>query len=271
MTTYGRSWRFDSRTRDDLCALAGACTLVLPLGSTEQHGHHLPVSVDTAIVVALAERAVSQAAESVPVLMLPALPFGFAHHHLPFGGTISLRSETYVDVLIDIVGGLAEQGFDRLVLLNGHGGNDSAMRTALDRLSYEFGSTVHLAASSYWTLAADALAETGLDSTLVPGHAGHFETSMMLAVAPQLVRLDARPDDRGVTQPLGIVDLPGAHIRRPNLWGPSDGRTDDARQASADIGERAIADAADRIADFLIRFHHSAAEGSLSDGDLATS
>ncbi len=271
MTAHDTNWRFDAMTRDELRSLAGACTVVLPLGSTEQHGHHLPVSVDTTIVAALAERAVSHAAETIPVLMLPVLPFGFAHHHLPFGGTISLRSETYVDVLVDIVGGLAEQGFDRVVLLNGHGGNDAAMRTALDRLSYQLRSTVHLAAASYWIVAADALAQTGLESTVVPGHAGHFETSMMLALAPQSVQLDARPDDRGIARPLGMADLTGAHIRRPNLWGPSDGRTDDAQQASAHIGERAIADAADAIADFLIRFHRSATEGSLPDGNLATS
>ena len=111
MTNPLQAWRFDSYTRDQLNEMAKTSTLVLPLGSTEQHGHHLPVSVDATIVTHLAEAAVALASKQIPVLLLPTLPFGFAQHHLPFGGTVSLRSQTYINILTDIALGLAGQGF----------------------------------------------------------------------------------------------------------------------------------------------------------------
>ena len=254
-------WRFDALRRDQLNELAERATLVLPLGSTEQHAHHLPVRTDSAVITALAEAAVEEASQSAPILLLPTLPFGFAHHHLPFGGTVSLRSETYVNLLSDIATGLAEQGFRRLVFLNGHGGNDAAMRLAVDRLTYQTRLDMHLAATSYWIVAAEALKNLGFEESLVPGHAGHFETSLMLALAPGLVHLEDRPEDRKTSQPLGAPEIPSAHIRRPGLWAASDGRTDDARLASAEIGMRTLAEMTQLITGFLLRFHNSAQTG----------
>src|SRR5579872_4279698 len=82
MSDRSGNWRFDALTRDELRALAQEATVVVPLGSTEQHGHHLPVRTDTAIVTALAERAAERAVQHVPVLVTPTLPFGFAEHHI---------------------------------------------------------------------------------------------------------------------------------------------------------------------------------------------
>jgi creatinine amidohydrolase len=254
----GGTWRFDALTRDDLRQLAARATVVVPLGSTEQHAHHLPVSTDAAIVTAIAERAVELAAAHEPVLLAPTLPFGFAHHHVPFGGTVSLRSTTYLDVLTDIVTTLSREGFRRVVLLNGHGGNESAARLAADRVGYELQLDVNVAAGSYWVLAASFLETVDLPTGLVPGHAGHFETSMMLALSPELVRLDARPTDAEPTTPLGVPDHAGALIRRPGLWESSDGRTDDARLADADLGSRLLAGIVESVAEFLVAFHRSA-------------
>jgi creatinine amidohydrolase len=254
----GRAWRFDSLTRDDLCQLASRATVVVPLGSTEQHAHHLPVRTDAAIVTAIAERAVELAAAHEPVLLAPTLPFGFAHHHVPFGGTISLSSTTYLNVLTDIVTTLSLEGFRRIVLLNGHGGNESAARLAADRLGYELQLDVNVAVGSYWALAASFLETVDLPNGLVPGHAGHFETSIMLALSPEAVRLDARAADAESATPLGIPEHAGAHIRRPDLWESSDGRTDDARLADADLGSRILAGIAESVAEFLVQFHRSA-------------
>ena len=93
---------FDALTRDELNAAAATTSLVLPLGSTEQHAHHMPTRTDAAIVQAIAFRSATLAAEHIPILVAPTLPFGGAHHHLPFGGTISLTTSTYVDLLCEL-------------------------------------------------------------------------------------------------------------------------------------------------------------------------
>jgi creatinine amidohydrolase len=252
-------WRFDALTRDELVAAAPDYTVVVPLGSTEQHGHHLPVRTDAAIVTAVAERAVAEASRSCPILLAPTLPFGFAHHHLEFGGTVSIGGAAYVEVLCEIGRSLSRSGFRRLVFLNGHGGNQAAMALVADRLAYELAVPLSVATTSYWSVAGTALADIGVPGELVPGHAGHFETAMMLALDPELVRLESRPAPEPESQPLGRPDLPMATVRRPGLWAGSDGRTDDARLGSAEIGRSALAITVDAVAQFLVDFHRSVA------------
>lgn len=257
MTIPSHSWRFDAHNRDYLNNMADSSTLVLPLGSTEQHGHHLPVSVDATVVTHLAEEAVALASLQIPVLLLPTLSFGFAQHHLPFGGTVSLRSETYVNVLTDIVLGLASQGFRRLIFLNGHGGNESPMHLVVDSIASQNKIDIHIAGASYWKIAQESLLDLKFGDASVPGHAGHFETSLMMAIAPELVELQNRPDDLGKNQPLGVADIPQAHIRRPGLWEGSDGRTDDSHLASAQTGAKVLSDMTRVISNFFVQFHHS--------------
>lgn len=249
--------RFDRLTRDELADLAPKATVVVPLGSTEQHGPHLPVCTDTSIVTALAERAAGQAAAEVPVIVAPTLPFGFAHHHLPFGGTISIDLKTYLDVITSIGRGLVEGGFRRILFLNGHGGNDGPIRVVGDRLVVEEGLDVHVAAASYWSCAQDALSDLGLDIGPVPGHAGSFETSCVFALHPELVRADRIPPPEADLQPLAGVAMPGAAVRRPNSWEISDGRTDDSRHANAQIGEKVLATVSERVARFIVDFHRA--------------
>lgn len=245
---------FDALTRDELNASAATTTLVLPLGSTEQHAHHLPARTDAAIVRAIAFRSAGLAAEHIPVLVAPTLPFGCAHHHLPFGGTMSLTTSTYIDLVCELVIGLVREGFRSIALLNGHGGNDAAIRVVVDRIVHEQGHDVHLAAASYWSIAAAVLQSHGFDS---PGHAGTFETSLMLAIEPELVHLHRRSTDTADWTPLGRPELPGATIRRPGLWAISDGRTDDAGRAAAGLGAAMLGEIAAAVADFLVQFHRS--------------
>jgi creatinine amidohydrolase len=250
---------FDALTRDELNSAAATTTLVFPLGSTEQHAHHLPARTDAAVVQAIALRAAVLARAQIPVLVTPALPFGCAHHHLPFGGTMSLTTPTYIDVLCELVAGLAGEGFRSLMLLNGHGGNDGAIRVVADRVVHELGHDVHIAAASYWTIAASVLRAHGFDG---PGHAGHFETSLMLALEPELVHLGRRSADASDRTPLGRPDLPVATIRRPGLWTASDGRTDDASQATPELGEMMFEEITVAVAQFLVEFHRSTPAGA---------
>lgn len=249
--------RFDELTRDELNELAPRATVVVPVGSTEQHGPHLPVCVDTAIITHLSQAAVRSASAEAPVVITPTLPFGFAHHHQPFGGTISLSMDTYLQVLTDIGRSLVTAGFRRILFINGHGGNAGPVAQITDRLVHEDRVDAHVGATSYWFCASDVLAELDLDGAPKPGHAGSFETSCLLALHPELVRMEKTPAREDELQPLVHQNLPGAAIRRPGIWQESDGRTDDSHAASRAIGQRVLDDIATSLSSFIVQFHRS--------------
>ncbi len=112
---------------------------VLPIGSLEQHGPHLPVITDTASASAAAIRAARLVAGEMPVLVLPGLWTGMSEHHLPFGGTISLNFSELQGVLRGVVRSLRAIGFARLLIVNGHGGNVEPLAVAARELAHEFG------------------------------------------------------------------------------------------------------------------------------------
>lgn len=250
--------RFEEHTRGELRELAPTATVVVPVGSIEQHGPHLPVMTDTAIVTELAWRAAQIAGDQISVVVAPALPYGFARHHVPFGGTISIDLTTYLAVLTSIGRSLADGGFTKIVFLNGHGGNDSAIRAVGDRLVHEEGLQVDVAGTSYWTCAASVLAEVDPALGPVPGHAGGFETSCMMALRPELIDEADRPAPEADWQPLARDALSGGAVRRPGVWEVSDGRTDDGRGATPELGAELLQKIAARVAEFLVDFHRAA-------------
>lgn len=236
---------FDELTRGQLRDRTGHL-VVIPLGATEQHGDALPVMTDATIVTHLAREAARLAGEQIDVLVAPTVQVGISLHHLPFGGTLTLSSETFIRVLVDLVTGLRAQGFSRTLFLNGHGGNDSAMRVAVERLAAEAAPGQSSTGLSYWA-AADAL--EGGDYP-VPGHAGGFETSAMLALRPELVGPVAA--GRARTQPLATDLIPAIHDVRPDVWKESGGVTDDAAGASADAGAAALGRLAHGLATLIV-------------------
>ncbi len=244
-------------TRIELAAAADAATAIVPLGSTEQHGPHLPAGTDTIIVTELTRRAAQLAGDHVEVVVLPTLPFGVAGHHLPFGATISLRAGDYIDALSSVGTSLATSGFRRVLFVNGHGGNDAAMRVACDRLVYEECLPAQVGGVSYWECARGELAAMP-DLHPVPGHAGNFETSCLLALRPDLVRLDSRPRPESELQPLATWQLDDGTVRRPDVWQLSDGRTDDSGRASVENGQLAVTAIVDALTRFIVNFHESA-------------
>ncbi len=158
-----------------------AWTLLIPMGSTEQHGPHLPLDTDTRIARELAVRV---AAELDDVLVAPALPIGASGEHAGFAGTLSVGIEVAAQMIVEIVR-TAGPEFERIVVISGHGGNAAALRSAQDLCAHE-GRPVEI----WWPQLAEGDA-----------HAGRTETSVMLAVAPELVLLDrAEP---GVSTPVG--------------------------------------------------------------------
>lgn len=240
-------------TRERVAELASRSTLVLPLGATEQHGGHLPVSVDTLLCERVAVAAARAAAiEAGTLLVAPALPYGRSDHHLDFAGTLSLRSETFLAVLADLLRSAAAWGVRAVFAVNGHGGNDAPLRVALADAALELPLVV--GGASYWTIAWDALVEEGAPALgAVPGHAGGFETSLLLAVRPELVRADGRvgPEPRAAAKDPAVRVVHAEH----GAWGAGAGTSDDARAADAALGARLLARAEQEVAQALADFH----------------
>lgn len=164
---------------------------LVPLGSLEQHGPHLPLWTDTAIVSAIASR-VEQRMPDV-VLLAPEQPVGYSPHHAHFG-CLSLDLASYVAMIRSLCRSFAAMGFDKILLLNGHGGNDVPCRAALCELKEEHPS-LRVLLGSYWTLAAEAF--RGIRSSPMGGmgHACEMETSVMLTLHPEQVDMTKAKDD----------------------------------------------------------------------------
>lgn len=225
---------FAELSREALRSLAPESLVILPLGATEQHGPHLPSGTDTFSVEAIAAAAGRIAAQQVSVVLAPSLPFGSSAHHLVYGATLSLSTETYYRVLRDLLESLVEDRFQRVFLLNGHGGNHELAQLAARDVALK--QDVRIAAGSYWTIAWDALtAAKAHENRRLPGHAGDFETSVMLSLRPELVAVD-RPhrDDVGDSDPRRFE---GAwRHERHGFWTEIEGFTDSPDRATAERG-----------------------------------
>ena len=163
---------------------------VLPLGATEQHGPHLPLSVDTVLVHAVVEAALSHLTSLDPVLVLPTLPVGWSPEHTAYAGTLSLSSQTTLALWKDVGASVARAGVKKLLLFNAHGGHTGLMDVVARELRGECGLTV-FSSSWYQLPLGDALAAFSAQEQRFGVHAGEIETSMMLALSPQQVDMQA--------------------------------------------------------------------------------
>lgn len=162
---------------------------VLPLGATEQHGPHLPLSVDTVLVEGVLNAALSHLAEQDPVWVLPTQSLGLSTEHTAFPGTLSLSPQTVIQLWCDIGASVARAGFKKLLLFNAHGGNVGLMDVVARELRGQHGLLVY--SSSWYNLPLDAAAMQpfSADELRFGVHAGDMETSMMLALAPETVKM----------------------------------------------------------------------------------
>ena len=188
MWWHERSW-------PEIEALDKRLPVVVPLGSIEQHGRHLPLSVDTTQVTAIAESAERELGDAA--LFLPTLWLGCSEHHKDFPGTVSLPPSLYAQNIKSIVRSVLRAGFTRIFLLNGHGGNETPATHALTELVGEddVADAAYLVFASWWQVGAEALAPQrhGLTTPAI-SHACEYETSLMLALRPDLVHPDTARD-----------------------------------------------------------------------------
>lgn len=159
--------------------------LVVPVGSIEQHGHHLPVATDTILVDAVVHGGAERTGSDVPVLVTPPVWSGFSPHHLPFGGTLSLDLEDLRAVLEDVAATGLENGFDAVCFVNGHGGNAALIDAVVSTVGTS--TDAEVLGTTYFTLATDEIESLRDSDTGGMAHGGEYETSLMLHLRPDLV------------------------------------------------------------------------------------
>jgi creatinine amidohydrolase len=201
--------------------------LLLPLGSTEQHGPHLPLSTDTVIATRLAQWAHARRPE---VGLAPAMPYGASGEHAHFPGTLSIGTEALATVLIEFVRHAAGS-WRHVLVVNGHGGNADALRRAVEVSRYEGRSLhVHHAASA---------------GPRADPHAGDRETSLMLHLDPDRVRMDRAVP--GQTAPIAElmprISTDGIRAVSPTgvLGDPTGADAEEGRRVFAEMGGRLLA------------------------------
>lgn len=242
------SIRWSELTAEQLRQRAAAETIVVvPVAAMEQHGPHLPVMVDSLLCSAVAERAAERVASRSPapvsVVVAPTVWSGLSEHHMPFGGTITLDFATFSAVLRCICRSLQRHGFERILLLNGHGGNEAALRVVVEELSADGG--LVLATATYWQLAAEPIRAI-LERQSGVRHACEAETSMVLALRPEQGRF---AEAKAAEDEVGVA---GAYRWRSFPERSASGTIGDPTAASAEKGERLLEAASAALADLLL-------------------
>ena len=221
-----------------------AC-VILPIASIEQHGPHLPVMTDTRLGHEVAVRAARRASPARPTVVTPVVWSGLSEHHMAFGGTLILSHATFRAVIHDLVHALTRHGFRDVLISNSHGGNIVAMQAIADELATVLPATV--VATTYVSEASLAFARLLEDQGGVQ-HACEAETSMMLAVEPDLVDtadLAALATDRGP----GFLSAGKASYRwRPFQHMTANGVSGVPTRATAEKGEKLLDAAAEALA-----------------------
>ena len=168
--------------------------VVIPTATLEDHGYHLPIDTDVRLIEAIARGAVEQFNERGDghALLFPTAVHGYTPHHMDFPGTVSLRWNVFVESLLDCGRSLCHHGFDRVLILNGHGSNAPLVDVAARLINLEHRGAVCMASTLYLTT-PESVRLLERERASGPGgmsHACELETSMYLAVEPSLVQMD---------------------------------------------------------------------------------
>ena len=186
MVKYSYSEMTSEELKD---AIEAQRVVILPVGSIEQHGPHLPLGTDAFLVEEVCARAVKRIpAEAV---LAPLIPYGFNEESMDFPGTVTVEATAFIDYVYSVCRCFSHHGFKRIIIVNGHGNNIPYLCIASDRILYQTNSICAMV--SYYQLSPKTVADT-LETEVI-SHADELETSLILATLPQLVYMSkARKD-----------------------------------------------------------------------------
>lgn len=232
--------------------------LVVPVGSLEQHGEHMPTITDTLLCTAVSQTGAERAADSdVPILVTPPVWTGQSRHHLSFGGTASLDVRTLLAVLEHLAETTLENGFDAMLFVNGHGGNVNLVGNAVREIAET--QAAEVLGVTYFHLAKDAVGEIRESELGGIAHGGELETSLMLHLRPDLVREDRiegtpleKPYDR---ESRDLLDSGPVSSPRPFSTYTESGAVGRPELATAERGEAFFEAFRDALADLLEEVH----------------
>lgn len=226
---------------------------VLPLGATEQHGPHLPFETDTIIAGGVAERLKARLAGEIALHILPVEPVGYSVEHLDVEGTRSLTYREAIERWIAIGQSVHRSGIRKLVMLNAHGGNSPLMTIVATELRLRFSM---LAVATSWTRFGYPADIVSPEEKAIGIHGGLIETSVMLALRPDLVRMDKARDFPSAQSDFAR-DFTHLRAYGPHAFGwkmrdlAADGVTGNASAATAEKGERILSHSVDGLADLM--------------------
>jgi len=233
----------DEMTREEFRSMMQSVKVaVIPTGSTEQHGPHLPLNTDTASIVYI----VRKAAEALypMVIVAPPVSVGFSPHHLCYPGSLTLRYETFMNILFDLCESLKHHGVGKVAIVNGHKGNESPGYLAARKIRDEL--NLKVAFVSYWNLIPEEIVKKLMETGSFPGHAGEFETSLVLAMRPELI---SNVIPKAAKSPWV---LRGLICNMDEITG--EGYTDDPSLASAEKGKKMMEAAINSLISLLKDF-----------------
>ncbi|ASC71531.1 Creatininase [Halomicronema hongdechloris C2206] len=214
--------------------------LVQPLGAVEQHGPHLPLGVDAAISTYVLAQALQSLEATVPAYGLPPLYYGKSNEHLHFPGTITLSAQTLLAVLMEVGDSLYRAGFRKWVLMNGHGGQPQVLDIAARDLHQRYPDFLVFPLFT-WNVPNQAASLLSAQEQALGIHAGDAETSVMLAILPEQVRMAQAIKEYPPGLPEGLLSLEGA---LPFAWTTRDlsrsGVVGDAIAATPEKGEQIL-------------------------------
>jgi len=212
--------------------------VVLPVGSTEQHGPHLPLEVDSFLCHQVCQGAAALAADDV--LLMPQLSYGFNWHHIDFPGTIGIGWDNFVRFLLDIIRSVAHHKFSKMLIVNGHGSNRTLVEVAARQATMD--NPIICAACDYFEVARDAVHEVRESPQGWVAHADEIETSLYLYLRPEGVRRDLmQAENNMLPSEFWWQDLEGgARVGMMEWWSTfsHSGVLGDPTKASAEKGER---------------------------------
>ena len=223
-------------------------TVVITVGATEQHGHHLPLGTDAILAQWVGEQLARRLGKA---LLAPPIAVGRSEHHMAFSGTITIRQETLAAILADYVSSLARHGFAKIVLVPTHGGNFrplSAIAEELRRANPQLKIIDYTDLDDFIAILYGASGEFGVSPEQSGGHSGESETSMILAVRPDLVRMERAK--------LGYVGpqeglAPALFAKGVGAINP-DGILGDPRPATAEKGRFYLQRLLDRLVEVIV-------------------